>query len=398
VRILFVAPRYPYPADRGDRRRVLHLLQGLAARADVTLVCFGSGPPLPFDGVRVDSVGRDPRHALRANAGAHDPRLPLQVRLYLDSSMRSRVQGWVNHWAPDVAHVTLARMAPYLPPAGTCHRHLDLVDALSLNMESRARASPAPARAVFSLEARLMRRYESDRAAAADSSSLVSTTDRAAAPGLAAAAVLPNGVDPDAFGYSDPATRPPRLLFFGNLGYFHNVEPARFVASDVVPRVREQVPEAVLRIAGARPAPAVRRLDRLAGVEVVGPVPDMARELHGAAVAVVPMFSGTGMKNKVIEAFCAGTPVVTNAAGAAGLPDAEPGRHYLRAEGAREIADACVRLLSAPAERCRLAVNARALVERRFTWDATVDALLALYDNRGHPALSAGGRSAGAST
>jgi glycosyltransferase involved in cell wall biosynthesis len=70
---------------------------------------------------------------------------------------------------------------------------------------------------------------------------------------------------------------------------------------------------------------------------------------------------------------------VTNAAGADGLTDVEPGRHHLQAEGAQAIADACVRLLSDPAERCRLAEAGRDLVERRFRWEAAVDALLALY-------------------
>jgi polysaccharide biosynthesis protein PslH len=379
MRILFLAPRYPFPPSRGDRRRVLHLLEGLAARAEVTLLCFGSGPPLPFGGVRVETVGRDVRVSLRANLREPDPRLPLQVRLFLDARMAALVHDHVERSAPDVVHATLARMAPYLPPAGTCHRHLDLVDALSLNMETRAHASRGPAGVPFRLEAMLLRRYEAQQAALADSCSLVSSSDRAAVPGLERAAVIPNGVDLDAFPYVAPERRPSSLLFFGNLGYFHNVGPARFVASEVLPRVRERVPDAVLRIAGARPTTAVQRLDELPGVTVVGPVPSMAPELHRAAVAVLPMSSGSGMKNKVIEAFCAGTPVVTNAAGIDGLTGVEPGRHHVQAEGAQAIADACVRLLADDGERRRLAAAARELVERDFRWEAAVDSLLALY-------------------
>ena len=197
--------------------------------------------------------------------------------------------------------------------------------------------------------------------------------------GLERAAVIPNGVDRDLFPFRDPAERPPVLLFFGNLGYFHNVEPARFVAEEVLPRVRAEVPEARLRLAGARPAAAVRRLERLDGVELAADVPSMAAELHGAAVAVLPMFSGSGMKNKVLEAFCAGTPVVTNRAGIEGVAGATPARGHLAAEGAGPLAEACVRLLREPAERRRLSEAAVALVEERFTWERQVDALMALY-------------------
>ena len=357
---------------RGDQLRVFHFVKGLAQHAEVTLACFGDGPPLPFDGVRVQSVGHGPAAAVSANVRVPDPRLPLQVRLFLSSRMRAVVRRELES-GPDVVHATLARMGPYL--TGRAHHHVDLVDALSLNMATRARASAPPVRQVFAAEARLMRRYEAGLTASADSASLVSEADRAVA-GLERAAVIPNGVDRDLFPFRDPAERPPVLLFFGNLGYFHNIEPARFVAEEVLPRVREQVPEVRLRLAGARPAPAVRRLD---GIELAPDVPSMAAELHGAAVAVLPMFSGSGMKNKVLEAFCAGAPVVTNRVGIEGVAGAKAGRDHLVAEGAGPLAEACVRLLRDPAERRRLSEAAVALVEERFTWERQVDALLALY-------------------
>jgi polysaccharide biosynthesis protein PslH len=349
---------------RGDQLRVFHFVKGLAQRAEVTLACFGHGPPLPFEGVRVEAVRHGPAAAVAANASIPDPRLPLQVRLFLSSRMRAVVRRELER-GPDVVHATLARMGPYLAEAGgQAHRHVDLVDALSLNMATRAGASKPPLRQVFAAEARLMRRYEAGLTASADSASLVSEADRAVA-GLERAAVIPNGVDRALFPFRDPAERPPVLLFFGNLGYFHNVEPARFVAEEVLPRIREHVPDARLRLAGARPAPAVRRLR---GVELAADVPSMADELHGAAVAVLPMFSGSGMKNKVLEAFCAGTPVVTNRAGIEGVAGATPGRDHLAAEGAGPLAEACVRLLGDPAERRRLSEAAVALVEERFTW------------------------------
>jgi glycosyltransferase involved in cell wall biosynthesis len=301
------------------------------------------------------------------------------VRLYLQSGMRKLVDREMARFSPHVVHATLARMAPYLPRRGRCHRHLDLVDALSLNMESRAMASGGPARLGAAAEARLLRRFEARSACDADSCSLASEFDRRAAPGLEGARVIGNGVDLDAFPFLDPAGRAGSMLFFGNLGYFHNVEPARFGAREVLPRVRAQVSGADLRIAGARPSRAVRRLGELDGVTVVGPVDDMARELHRARVALLPMFSGSGVKNKVLEAFCAGTPVVTNEAGIRGLDGARAGRHYLAGETPAELAAACTRLLADPRLRRGLAREAFALVRREFTWDRKIDALLELY-------------------
>jgi glycosyltransferase involved in cell wall biosynthesis len=314
-----------------------------------------------------------------ANLRRPQPLLPLQVRLFCDAGMERAMAEELAAFRPDVVHVTLARLGPYLPAPGPWHRHLDLIDALSVNMRTRAAAARFPAGAALALEAGLMARYEARLAGEADSASVVAEADRRAGPGLDRVAVIPNGVDLGAFPFRSPAERPPVLIFFGNLGYFHALEPTRFVAADVLPLVRTEVPDARLEIVGARPAAAVRRLDAEPGVEVVGPVDRMADALGRAAVAVVPMFSGSGMKNKVLEAFCSGTPVVTNAAGIEGVDGARPGVHFLQAEGAEAIARACAELLRDPALRTRLAEAARALVEAEYTWARRAQQLLDLY-------------------
>jgi glycosyltransferase involved in cell wall biosynthesis len=378
VRILFLAPRHPYPVERGDQRRVFHLVEELSRRVDVTLIAFGEGQ-LPCPGVRVIGVPRRFLPLVAGNLRVLDPRMPLQTRLHLSAAMSRAVAEEIRRDPPDVIHATLARMAPFLPPPGTWHRHLDLVDALSLNMAARARSSRGAARLAFGLEARLMRSYEAACVADCESSSLVSEADRQRAAGLEFATVVPNGVDLAQFPFAEPLDRPARLIFFGNLGYYHNVEPARFVAQEVLPRVRRRVPDATLCLVGARPAAAVLRLADIKGVQVVGAVPDMALELHRAAVAIIPIFSGSGMKNKILEAFSVGTPVVTNAAGIGGIEGTLAGRHYLEGETADALADCCSELLSDPVRRVELAHAGRALVERDYTWSAQVERLLAIY-------------------
>ena len=181
-------------------------------------------------------------------------------------------------------------------------------------------------------------------------------------------AVVANGVDLDAFPFSDRPRPPARLLFFGNLGYFPNVDAARWLAADIYPRVRAEIPAAELRLAGARPARAVRALTRLQGISLAAAVPAMAPEVAAATVAVVPMRAGTGLQNKVLEAMAVGTPVVATPAVAAAL-DARPGEHLLVAEDAAGLAAATVVLLRDPARARAMAAAARAMVARRYRWE-----------------------------
>ncbi|MET0615656.1 MAG: glycosyltransferase family 4 protein [Thermoleophilaceae bacterium] len=386
-RLLMLSPRNPAPPTRGDQVRVYHLARALSARADVMLVCFGAESGASLPGVALRSVPRGVLPAAVANLRAPNPLLPLQTRLYLDGRMHDVVRAAMGGFEPDVLHVTLARMAPYMrhAPPGV-HVHLDFVDALSLNMASRANRSRFPPSSAFALEARLMARYEARVAAAADTTSVVSERDRLASPGLARATVIPNGVALDDLPYAEPSRRAANAIFFGNLGYFHNVAPARLVALEVLPRLRRLAPEASLRIAGARPAAAVRDLAGRDGIEVAADVPSMSAELHRAAVAVLPASSGSGIKNKVLEAFAAGTPVVTNRAGIDGIVGAQDRVHYLEAEGADALAEASARLLADADERVRIAAAARALVEREYGWERRADALLELYGLGGRTA------------
>lgn len=379
MRILFLSPRYPYPPRRGDQVRAHHLATGLAQHAEVTLLSFGDGPEPPDTKLALRNVPLSPAGRIGGNLRYLSPSLPLQARLFAHSAMRRAVAEELSK-GPDVVHVTLARMGPYLPPAAAgLYRHIDLVDSLSINMRTRAGVSRGPGRAVFAAEARLMERYEARLAAAADSVSLVSASDREAT-GLANAVVIPNGIDLNDVPFAERAEgRPPVMGFFGNLGYFHNAEPARFVAAEVLPLVRRQVPGASLRLAGARPAASVRRLAEHEGVELHADVPDMGAELAQATVAVLPMFSGSGLKNKVLEAFASGLPVVANRAGMDGVEGVEAGTHYLAAESAQEFADAASALFADPLRRVAIARAARDVVAARYGWERQVESLLQLY-------------------
>ncbi len=379
MRILFLSPRYPYPPRRGDQVRAYHLAKGLARHAEVTLLSFGDGPAPPDSNLALRSVEPTVTGRIAGNLAAPNPALPLQSRLFAHSAMRRTVREELAK-NPDVVHVTLARMGTYLPAASPgLHRHLDLVDSLSINMRTRSQASSGPSRAVFAAEARLMARYEERLATLADSVSLVSAADRSA-PGLSHADVIPNGIVTDEAGFVTRGDgRAPVLAFFGNLGYFHNAEPARFVAEDVLPLVRERIADVSLRLAGARPAADVRRLAGLKGVELHPDVPDMGAELAEATVAILPMFSGSGLKNKVLEAFASGLPVVANRMGMDGVEGAEAGVHYLAAESAQEFAVASAGLLENAARREALAQAAHDLVVERYSWEHQVELLLRLY-------------------
>jgi glycosyltransferase involved in cell wall biosynthesis len=307
-----------------------------------------------------------------------DPR-PLQVLLYWRAQARRGIERLLASGGFDVVHAQLLRSADYLPHPGGPPVVVDLVDALSLNLDRRARLERGPVGKLAAWEARRVARAEQALLARAAAGLVVSETERRALGGGERVRVVPNGVDLESFPLR--GARPPgaRVLFAGNLGYFPNVDAACWLADEIFPRIRAAEPGADLRLVGARPARAVRRRARRPGVAVAGQVLAMAPELAAAAVAVIPMRAGSGLQNKVLEALAVGTPVVSTTRAVAGL-EARNAEHLLVADEAADIAAAAVTLLRDPQLAEALARAGRALVEQRYRWEDSAAAVEASWN------------------
>jgi glycosyltransferase involved in cell wall biosynthesis len=184
--------------------------------------------------------------------------------------------------------------------------------------------------------------------------------------------LVPNGVDTAATEYHQP---PPQatstLLFLGSLDYRPNADALSWFIREVFPRIRA-ASAAELRVAGI--GSETIRGERLTGL---GYVDDVATELNGADVMVVPMRMGGGVRFKVLEAMAAGVPVVSTPMGLQGIA-AEHERHALIARTPAEFAAATLRILQDRNLARRLADAARRLVVERYDWGRITPRYLAL--------------------
>jgi sugar transferase (PEP-CTERM/EpsH1 system associated) len=383
--VLFLVTRFPVPPWRGDQLRAYHHLRLLAGRHTLTCAALVLRPPPPAAraeieamGIRVEVVPLGVAGALPALARVLlGDRRPLQVLLHARHRARARLRRLVAAGAFDVVHAQLVRAAPYLAPDGP-PVVVDLIDVLSGNLARRAGRERGLRQRLVAWEAGRLARLERRLVARRTPCLVVSARERAALGGAASIHVVPNGVDLAAFPYVEEGRLPARLVFAGNLGYFPNVDAAVWLARDILPRVQAAVPAAELRLVGARPARRVRALARLRGVSLAAAVPAMAPELARAAVAVIPLRTGSGLQNKVLEAMASGTPVVATPQATAGVA-ARPDEHLLVAEDACGLAAATVALLRDPGRARALARAARALVARRYRWEDSAAGVEAVW-------------------
>jgi glycosyltransferase involved in cell wall biosynthesis len=375
-RLLYLATRFPWPLDRGDRIRAYRLVEQFSQLADVTLVTFHDRPAVeaPVDRLlpfceRVEVVHL-PREAGVANMLAAIPgRLPFQVAHYRSPAMDALVDRLADEsW--DVAFAQLFRMRPYLDRVRARRKVLELSDSLALNLSRAAAIKPWWARVPFGEELRRVRRYETESMGRADESWVVAEPDRvdllARSPGTRIE-VIPMGLENrwGAAGQSEAKER--RVLFLGNLTVGHNLDTAEHLALRIWPRVRAAVPDARLTLVGAAGPRAERLADPARGIEVPGYVDDLgpliARSMFGAA----PLRYGAGLQNKVIELMSAGLPSVVTPLVADGIGP-EAAAALVVAEAPDEFADAMIALLGDPA-RARALGQAGMEFARRYSWE-----------------------------
>lgn len=378
---LFVAPEAPYPAIGGGALHSAGLLEYLASRYEVDVLVFheaGARDPVAAfpDGLaREISCIELPHHAkspaarVVRNLGRFLRGVPpLNDRF---AGFGDQIERWLRGRRYSLGVVEHFWCAPYQELLAThCDRTvLDLIDIESRLWEAYEHAESWPLAAMYR---RFYRRcLEMEREWLPKFSLLLATSEadaaraRHIAPG-ATVAVYPNTIPR----VSLPChTKEDVIIFSGNLEYHPNVAAVRYFRGAIWPVLRERWPGLVWRLIGKN-APSVRRY--VSGdprIDLRGPVDDAIESLAWAKVAVVPVLSGSGTRVKILEAWAAGTAVVSTRLGAEGLAGRD-GEHLLIADEAGDFASAVSKLLGSVEERERMAKAGRRLYEAEYTWEA----------------------------
>lgn len=173
------------------------------------------------------------------------------------------------------------------------------------------------------------------------------------------------------------------LLFVGSYEHPPNIDAARLLVREVLPRVAAKLGPARLVLAGANPTPEIQRL-AADTIEVPGWVDDLTPLFDRARVFVAPLRYGAGVKGKIGEALSKGLPIVTTSIGAEGLELVDR-KHALIVEDVDGIVGAVVELCADDQLWKHLSNEGRAFVEERYGLSATRTRLAAILTEMSVP-------------
>jgi glycosyltransferase involved in cell wall biosynthesis len=108
------------------------------------------------------------------------------------------------------------------------------------------------------------------------------------------------------------------VAFIGGMDWMPNREGVEWFLDEVWDKVLAEVPDAKFYLAG-RNFPEEIKSHKQQGVYIVGEVEDAKQFIQSHAVSIVPLFAGSGMRVKIVEAMAWGRAIISTSIGAESL-------------------------------------------------------------------------------
>lgn len=161
-----------------------------------------------------------------------------------------------------------------------------------------------------------------------------------------------------------------KILFYGAMNRKENIDAVLWFAKDILPKLREIAPFEFV-ILGGNPVEEIRKLAN-DYIEVTGFVDDIRPYFQDALCLAAPLFSGAGIKIKILEGMSSGIPVLTNDIGIEGIM-AEDGTDYCHCNTAEDYVSAISKLYEDVAFATMIGENGRRLVSEKFNVENSVE-------------------------
>lgn len=285
----------------------------------------------------------------------------------------------INEWHIDLIIAHTSRLAEYVESIKSIPVILDVIDSASLVNKRSVKYGPTNKRIgikqiinnIYLARIRYMESHLTDSfsyiitASKADRNHLRSMTSHSPANIVD----IPNGV-------SDALISPPSACeeiknaigFWGVLDFPPNYSAIRFFYENVFfTHLKDK--EVLWYIIGKNADDWIKSIaKRHDNIILTGYVEDLFALAARIPIVVNPMQMGSGVKNKVLEAFALKRTVISNAMGIEALP-AEKGYHYIAAEKPIEFAQNILNLLPEKTKRDEIGEHARNFILSKYRWN-----------------------------
>jgi glycosyltransferase involved in cell wall biosynthesis len=186
------------------------------------------------------------------------------------------------------------------------------------------------------------------------------------------------GVDFNKIPYSESIKSEHALFHIGSMNWTPNIEGVKWFIKEVWPEITASLPELKIYLAG-REMPDWLKEIKLTNMIISGEVPNAFEFMASKSISIAPLFSGSGIRIKIIESMAMGKAVIATSIGAEGINYTD-GKDILIADTKKDFVKAVKKLYSNKTLTKTIGKNARELVKKEHNIKETACQLENFYE------------------
>ncbi|MAT53637.1 MAG: glycosyl transferase family 1 [Saprospirales bacterium] len=393
MRILVLTKKFPYPLKEGEPIAITNLCRSLKAwGAQLTLLAMNTSKhyfdlsklPAGYDHFeKIHAVDVDNRISAGGALLSLLKGQPYILSRFQNEDFRQALEKLLTEEKFDIVQIETPYLAAYVPLIRRLSSAPIVMRAHNVEheiWERVARSSSLPKKLYLRNQNKHLRRVEVGMLNEYDLLLAITADDlnRFRELGLKKAGlVAPAGLVVSEY-QPKPFDKATSIGFIGALDWMPNQQGVIWFLEKVWPELRKNHPGLIFEIAGKNTPDWLMKKGG-DGVKVLGEVPDAKEFINRHALFVAPLFSGSGIKIKILEGMALQRAVLTTPIGLEGIP-AQNGVHVLSAESAREFVLNVELCLNQPDVATSLGQAARQLMEREFDLYAIGRRVFAEYE------------------
>lgn len=379
--------RFPYPLEKGDKLRAFHQLKGLSKTHKIHLFCTVESEIKPTDFQQVNQFCESIQLFRLTKIGLAFQLLlscfsnkPFQAIYFYRIKHQLKITRLIQSIKPDHIYCQLIRVSEYVKDYHYCNKTIDYMDAFSKGMERRIQTESIFTRWFYRLESKRLTQYERSIFDYFEHHTIISDQDRSLLvhPNKQKVVVVPNGID-TAFFETLSYSKDIDIVFTGNFSYAPNIDAAVILATKILPALHQKGHKINLLLSGANPTNKVLGLASKS-VIVGGWVDDIRHSYQRSKLFVAPLFIGTGLQNKLLEAMASGLPCVTTPLVNQAL-SAKNNESILLADSPETIVAQIEWVLAHPELAAKIGENGKAYIQSNYSWTTQNELLSALLQS-----------------
>jgi len=396
MKILMVTPYLPIPGFSGGQTRSYNLIKHLSKSCQITLVSFILPDQEPEHKEHLEdfcqeiiTINRGETWQLKKILFTGFSPYPFLVSNYHSKEFQQTIKEQLDKNSFDLVHVECFYLMPNIPKTNIPVLLVDqtIEFAVYQHFVQTLPMKYLIIKPLLWLDVLKLKFWEFYFWRKADCLVAVSPEDRDLMKSKAnrKVKIVPNAVNQQLLAKSNYSKykRPTVLFGVANFKWMQNKEGTINLLKHVWPKIKADMPEAKLKIAGryskefVESTGLVRPNDK--SVEY-GEI-DNPKEVYSKSwVLVAPIRSGGGSRTKFFEAMACGLPVITTPSGIEGI-EAENNQHVVVVKDFDQLAKKTVDLMKDEEELKRIGRNGQELIRSKYSWKDSAGKLLKIYQD-----------------